>query len=54
MFYDNELIALADSVMTTSLCNWDALPTKGIPLFFHGIEVIALFSYGLLTNKFVG
>jgi len=31
LFYDNELMALADVVRRTALCNWGRLPTKGFP-----------------------
>jgi superfamily I DNA and/or RNA helicase len=38
MFYDNELVPMADIVRRTALCNWEGLPTKGFPLVFHGME----------------
>lgn len=38
-FYDGELVERASRGMTHSLCNWQHLPTKGIPLLFHGVQV---------------
>eukprot|EP00731_Ephydatia_muelleri_P035328 Em0114g12a len=37
-FYDGELVERADHRITHSLCNWEYLPTKGVPLLFHGIQ----------------
>lgn len=37
MFYNNELKVFADEMITQSMLTWDALPTKGVPLLFHGV-----------------
>jgi helicase MOV-10 len=37
MFYDNDLQAMADEMMRSSLCQWEHLPTKGFPIIFEGI-----------------
>ena len=37
LFYDNELIASADPVVTQSLQHWETLPKPGFPLIFHGV-----------------
>ena len=39
-FYDGELMERADHKITHRLCNWECLPTKGVPLIFHGIQVM--------------
>jgi helicase MOV-10 len=38
LFYDGDLEVAADPLSSHSLCNWEHLPTKGVPLIFHGIE----------------
>lgn len=37
MFYNNELKVFADEMITQSMLTWDGLPTKGVPLLFHGV-----------------
>lgn len=37
LFYDGDLIQAADRVMTHRLQNWEHLPVKGHPMFFHAI-----------------
>ena len=38
LFYENELRAQGDPLVTTSLENWEKLPTRpGFPMLFHGI-----------------
>ena len=39
LFYENELIARGDPVVTTSLETWEKLPNKEgkFPIIFHGI-----------------
>lgn len=36
-FYDSELQACGDPVLTHSLENSNALPKKGFPIIFHGV-----------------
>ena len=38
LFYQDELRAAADPVLTHSLAGWDELPVPGFPLIFYGIE----------------
>jgi hypothetical protein len=38
LFYDNELVAAAEQTLTHSLCDWEHLPEKGVPLIFHGVH----------------
>ena len=40
-FYNGELVERADHRITHSLCNWEHLPTRGVPLLFHGIQVLS-------------
>ncbi|KAM4701901.1 helicase MOV-10 [Discoglossus pictus] len=37
LFYDNELLAEADEMITHSYCSWEKLPRKGFPIIFHGV-----------------
>ena len=37
LFYDKELQACANKVVTESLCKWNELPNPGFPLIFHGV-----------------
>eukprot|EP00731_Ephydatia_muelleri_P022834 Em0015g417a len=37
-FYDGELMERADHEITHRLCTWECLPTKEVPLIFHGIQ----------------
>ena len=37
LFYDNELKACGDKMLTHDMLNWSKLPNKKIPLIFHGI-----------------
>eukprot|EP00026_Physarum_polycephalum_P000193 Phypoly_transcript_00193.p1 GENE.Phypoly_transcript_00193~~Phypoly_transcript_00193.p1 ORF type:complete len:940 (+),score=127.19 Phypoly_transcript_00193:1526-4345(+) len=38
LFYDKELVPMANIALRTAMCNWEGLPTKGFPLIFHGLE----------------
>ena len=38
LFYDGELLPSADLGLVSRCLRWDALPTEGVPLIFHGIE----------------
>ncbi|XP_067913601.1 putative helicase MOV-10 isoform X1 [Heterodontus francisci] len=37
LFYDNELQAYADPLLSQSYCQWQHLPKKDFPLIFHGV-----------------
>ncbi|XP_044142409.1 putative helicase MOV-10 [Bufo gargarizans] len=37
LFYDNELQAKADEMVTRVYCNWEKLPKKNFPLIFHHV-----------------
>jgi helicase MOV-10 len=37
MFYHNELIASADPVLRSRMCQWEGLVTQRFPIIFHGI-----------------
>ncbi|XP_071140956.1 putative helicase MOV-10 [Mytilus edulis] len=37
LFYDDELVVMADQMMRESLCDWEKLPNKGFPIIFHGV-----------------
>ncbi|XP_075709974.1 helicase MOV-10 [Rhinoderma darwinii] len=37
LFYDNELQAKADALITHSYCNWEKLPKKDFPIIFHDV-----------------
>lgn len=37
MFYNTELKVFADEMITRSMLTWEGLPTKGVPLLFHGV-----------------
>lgn len=37
MFYDNELVAMADLQERNSLSEWSGLPTSGFPVMFQGV-----------------
>lgn len=37
MFYNTELKVFADEMITQSMLTWEGLPTKGVPLLFHGV-----------------
>ncbi|KAM4795734.1 putative helicase MOV-10 [Rhinophrynus dorsalis] len=37
LFYDNELQANADELVSHSYSNWEKLPHKGFPIIFHGV-----------------
>ncbi|OCT91583.1 hypothetical protein XELAEV_18014642mg [Xenopus laevis] len=37
LFYDNELQAVADEMITYSYCKWEMLPKKDFPIIFHGV-----------------
>ncbi|XP_069801360.1 helicase MOV-10 [Dendropsophus ebraccatus] len=37
LFYDNELQAKADEMVTHAYCNWDKLPKKNFPIIFHNV-----------------
>ncbi|XP_050973679.1 putative helicase mov-10-B.1 [Labeo rohita] len=37
MFYDGELLACADMIISSQYCMWDHLPKKGFPVIFHGV-----------------
>ncbi|CAI8037422.1 RNA helicase Mov10l1 [Geodia barretti] len=36
-FYHGELEPRADPSVTSLMCDWEGLPTKGFPLLFHGV-----------------
>ena len=36
-FYHGELEPGADPSVTSLMCDWEGLPTKGFPLLFHGV-----------------
>ncbi|GAB1598152.1 RNA helicase Mov10l1-like [Argonauta hians] len=38
LFYANELEMKADKTLTHSLCGWNSLPNKTVPILFHGIR----------------
>ncbi|XP_077506018.1 putative helicase MOV-10 isoform X2 [Amblyomma americanum] len=38
MFYNSELQAYADEATSKSMLLWEELPTKGVPLLFHGVS----------------
>eukprot|EP00079_Xenopus_tropicalis_P009487 XP_002933581.2 PREDICTED: putative helicase MOV-10 [Xenopus tropicalis] len=37
LFYDNELQAVANELITHSYCKWETLPKKDFPIIFHGV-----------------
>ncbi|KAM8975149.1 helicase MOV-10 [Pelodytes ibericus] len=37
LFYDNELQASANAIISNSYCNWERLPRRGFPIIFHGV-----------------
>ncbi|XP_043572295.1 putative helicase MOV-10 isoform X2 [Chiloscyllium plagiosum] len=37
LFYDNELKAHADKLISHSYCQWQELPKKDFPIIFHGV-----------------
>ncbi|XP_065293674.1 putative helicase MOV-10 [Dermacentor albipictus] len=37
MFYNSELKVFANEMITQSMLTWEGLPTKGVPLLFHGV-----------------
>ncbi|KAM4795733.1 putative helicase MOV-10 [Rhinophrynus dorsalis] len=37
LFYDNELQASADEMITHCYCKWEKLPCKNFPVVFHGV-----------------
>lgn len=37
LFYDNELQAKADEMVTHAYCNWEKLPKKNFPILFHHV-----------------
>ncbi|XP_040279815.1 putative helicase MOV-10 [Bufo bufo] len=37
LFYDNELQAKADEMVTRAYCNWEKLPKENFPLIFHHV-----------------
>ncbi|KAL5477180.1 hypothetical protein EMCRGX_G023934 [Ephydatia muelleri] len=51
-FYDGELMERGDHKITHSLCNWEHLPTKGVPLLFHGIQVL-FYTKALVQKRLV-
>lgn len=38
MFYDSDLIAAADQLVSHNLANWEHLPCRGFPVIFHAME----------------
>ena len=38
LFYDDSLESCANPMVTECRLHWEGLPTKGVPLFWHGIE----------------
>jgi helicase MOV-10 len=38
LFYDNDLVATADPILSHCLQHWEHLPTPGFPCLFHGVE----------------
>lgn len=38
MFYDSQLKVCADTVLSSSLCQWEYLPKKNFPLIFHSVK----------------
>ncbi|XP_043102725.1 putative helicase mov-10-B.1 [Puntigrus tetrazona] len=37
MFYDGELVACADEIISRQYCTWEHLPKRGFPVIFHGV-----------------
>uniref|UniRef100_A0A672R621 RNA helicase n=1 Tax=Sinocyclocheilus grahami TaxID=75366 RepID=A0A672R621_SINGR len=37
MFYDGELVACADEMISHQYCMWEHLPKSGFPVIFHGV-----------------
>ena len=37
-FYDGDLIANADFMVSHRFVDWEHLPTRGFPIIFHGVE----------------
>lgn len=37
MFYDGELVACADEIISRQYCTWEHLPKSGFPVIFHGV-----------------
>ncbi|OCT94290.1 putative helicase MOV-10 [Xenopus laevis] len=37
LFYDNELQAVANEMITHCYCKWEMLPKKDFPIIFHGV-----------------
>uniref|UniRef100_A0A8C2Q7T6 RNA helicase n=1 Tax=Cyprinus carpio TaxID=7962 RepID=A0A8C2Q7T6_CYPCA len=37
MFYDGELVACADVMISHQYCMWEHLPKRGFPVIFHGV-----------------
>uniref|UniRef100_A0A9J7XRF5 RNA helicase n=2 Tax=Cyprinus carpio TaxID=7962 RepID=A0A9J7XRF5_CYPCA len=37
MFYDGELVACADEMISHQYCMWEHLPKRGFPVIFHGV-----------------
>uniref|UniRef100_A0A672P708 RNA helicase n=1 Tax=Sinocyclocheilus grahami TaxID=75366 RepID=A0A672P708_SINGR len=37
LFYDGELVACADKIISCQYCTWEHLPKSGFPVIFHGV-----------------
>ena len=38
VFYDGDLEACAEQMISHNMCRWECLPTQNVPMIFHGVE----------------